>query len=253
MDYVTVEMIAGFLDAPFIGDPNMRVYGVSSLKTQKLGTLVFCNDELQGTSTSVCYIVRKGISGFSQIIHPDPKRAFAEAYHHFFYAGGASISPEAHIYPNVQIGVDVCIGPGSVIGAAGFGFSFDEQNVALRMPHIGGVVIGNGVEIGSNTSIDSGTLDSTEIGDDVKIDNLVHIAHNVKIGQRTLVIAHAMIAGSATVGRDCWIGPGACILNKIRIGDNSLVGMGAVVIKDVPDNVVVVGNPARILRKRGNV
>jgi UDP-3-O-[3-hydroxymyristoyl] glucosamine N-acyltransferase len=82
----------------------------------------------------------------------------------------------------------------------------------------------------------------------VKIDNLVHIAHGVTVGENSLLIANSMIGGSAKIGKNCWIAPSVSILNKNVIGDNVTIGMGAVVIRDVPDGDVVVGNPAKSIR-----
>src|SRR5690606_40149293 len=117
------------------------------------------------------------------------------------------------------------------------------------MPHQGNVVIENDVEIGSNTYIDSAAQDSTIIGEGTKIDNLVHVAHGVKIGKHCLVVAGAVIGGSSVIGDYNFIGMNASIKEKVRIGNNCIIGAGAVVLKDVEDNSVMVGNPAKLLRK----
>ena len=136
-------------------------------------------------------------------------------------------------------------GHGTVVGGDGFGW---YGNPPRRFPHIGGVRFGVDIEIGSNATIDRGALGDTVIGDHVKIDNGVHIGHNAQIGRCSILTAHCVIGGSAVVGESCWIGLGAQIKNQIRIGDNVTVGMGAIVVKDVPDNVTVVGNPAKELK-----
>jgi UDP-3-O-[3-hydroxymyristoyl] glucosamine N-acyltransferase len=117
------------------------------------------------------------------------------------------------------------------------------------IPHIGNVVIEEGVEIGNCTCIDKAVLGSTILRKNCKIDNLVHIAHGVEIGENALIIAHAMVAGSVHVGKNSWIAPGALIINQVSVGENTTVGLGAVVIKDVADNQTVVGNPARNILK----
>jgi UDP-3-O-[3-hydroxymyristoyl] glucosamine N-acyltransferase LpxD len=137
------------------------------------------------------------------------------------------------------------VGEGTVIGGPGFGW---YGNPPKRFPHIGGIVFGLGVEIGANTTIDRGAIASTVIRDNVKIDNGVHVGHNVHIGESSILTAHCCIGGSVRIGERCWIGLGAQIKNQIEIGDGATVGMGAVVVKDVPSGVTVVGNPARILK-----
>ncbi len=155
------------------------------------------------------------------------------------------IGPNAVLVSNVSIGSNVTVGACSVIGGSGFGYVRDEDNNLVDFPQIGGVVVSDYVEIGSNTSIDSGALDPTVIGAHSKIDNLVHIAHNVVLGERTLVIAGAVICGSVNVGRDCWIAPGAIIREHLTIGDSVFIGMGSIVTKSLESRSRVFGNPAR--------
>ncbi len=141
-------------------------------------------------------------------------------------------------------------GANCVIGAAGFGYERDENNIPVSMPHLGNVKIGEYVEIGSNVCIDRAVVGSTVIGDNVKIDNLTHVAHGAKIGKNTLIVAGAVIGGSVEIGENCFIGMNASIKNKVKIGNNVIIGAGAVVLKDVPDGEVWVGNPARQLLGR---
>lgn len=149
----------------------------------------------------------------------------------------------------VIIGDNTVIYSGVVIGMDGYGYYDNINNQHLRVPHLGGVIIGKNVEIGSNTCIAKGCLADTIINDDVKIDNLCHIAHNVVIGRRSKIIAMTMLAGSSIIGEDVWVAPCSAIKNQVSVGDNSLVGMGAVVTKDVETNIVVAGVPAKPLRK----
>ena len=109
-----------------------------------------------------------------------------------------------------------------MIGSDGFGY-VNDKNSWYKIPQIGGVVIGNDVEIGSNTSIDRGTLDNTIIGNGVKIDNQIQIAHNVEIGDNTAIAGCAGIAGSAKIGKNCTIGGGAGIQGHIKICDNTQI------------------------------
>ena len=152
-----------------------------------------------------------------------------------FARANVPLHPENEIHWSAQIGT------GSVIGSDGFGYVRDETGALIKMPHMGNVVIGEYVEIGCNVCIDRAVVGSTVIGEGVKIDNLVHIAHGVKIGKHTLVVAGAVIGGSAEIGDRCFIGINASIKNKVKIGNDCIIGMGAIVLHDVPDNTTVKG------------
>ena len=145
------------------------------------------------------------------------------------------------IHSNVIIGTNCFIRSGVVIGEDGFGFDFDEDGTPIHLPHVGGVKIGDYVEIGANSVIAKGTLDDTIIGNYVKIDALVHIAHNCQIGEKSTLIALSQISGSVKIGKNCWIAPSSTIIQKKVIGDNAKIGIGAVVINDVKDNQTVMG------------
>jgi len=148
------------------------------------------------------------------------------------------------IYDNVTIGKDCLIDAGAVIGTDGFRYEQDIGNKIVRkMLHMGGVKIGDRVEIGANCAIDRATFENeaTVISDDVKIDNLVHIAHNVRIGTRTLIVALTCIGGSVRIGEDAWIGIGVSVTAGVNIGNRAKVLMGAVVARDVKEGEVVSG------------
>lgn len=164
-----------------------------------------------------------------------------------------TIGENCMIYGNVTIndrstiGNNVKIQSGTVIGGEGFGYLKSDRLGVINFPHIGGVLLEDNVEIGANSTIDRGALANTILRRDVKIDSLVHIAHNVVIGERTLIMANAMFSGSVTVGKDCWIAPSSSIRDAITIGDKVTVGLGAVVTKSIPSNQVWTGTPAREL------
>lgn len=173
---------------------------------------------------------------------------------HFCYIGkDVIIEDNVTIHNNVSIDGKIHIGKNSiiysgvVIGMDGYGYFDDVDNNHKRVPHLGGVMIGENVEIGANTCIAKGCLGDTIISDDVKIDNLCHIAHNVFIGKRSKIIALSMLAGSSVIGEDVWVAPCSAVKNQVVVGDNSLVGLGAVVLKNVEPNTVVAGVPAKAL------
>lgn len=160
------------------------------------------------------------------------------------------VSPFVRVYDNVTIGEDCFVKEGAVIGGAGFGFETDEQGNRFRFPQIGGVRIGNHVEIGGNTCIDRGALSDTMLDDFAKVDNLCHIAHNAHIGKNAVVVACAEVSGSCSIGENTWVGPNACVRDQRHVGCNTMIGMGSVVVKNVGDNEVWAGNPAKEFGKK---
>ncbi len=161
---------------------------------------------------------------------------------------GTIIGAYVRIYDDVIIGENCNIKDGAVIGGAGFGFEKDEDGNRFRFPQIGDVKIGDYVEIGANTCIDRGALSSTSIGNYTKINNLCHIAHNNTIGENVVIAALVNISGGNVIEDDCWIAPGSSVRGYLRIGKGATIGMGAVVVKDIPSGEVWVGNPAIKLR-----
>lgn len=142
----------------------------------------------------------------------------------------------AVIYDNVWIGDNCVFGANCVIGDAGFGFATEKNGQYLSMPHFGGVRIGNNVDIGPGCIIDCGTFGDTIIEDNVRIDNLSQIAHNVIVGAGTRIMASVSISGSVTIGRNCWLAPKTMIRNGQKLGDNVLTGCSSMVTVDIPDN-----------------
>ncbi len=165
-----------------------------------------------------------------------------------------SIGPNVYIGDNCYIGNNVSISnsyignnvniqDGSVIGQDGFGYVYDGDKY-IKVPQIGIVKIGNFVEIGANCTIDRGSLSFTEIKDGVKIDNLVHIAHNVMIGENTMIAGQVGIAGSSTIGKNVLLGGQAGISGHLNIEDQVQIGAQAGVTKNIEKNNIISGTPA---------
>lgn len=154
------------------------------------------------------------------------------------------IMPNTSIYGKVTIGNGCYIKPGVVIGGPGFGFEYDENNIPIHFPHTGEVIIGNNVYIGANSTVDRATIDATIIEDNVKIDNLVHVAHNCIISKNTLLTAGTILSGGVIIGEKSWLSPNSTVHQKVKIGNNCTIGMGAVVLRKVKDDTTVFGNPA---------
>lgn len=161
---------------------------------------------------------------------------------------GACIGDGSRLYPNVTVyaecvlGRDCVVHSGAVIGADGFGFARERDGRWLKIPQTGRVVIGDDVEIGANTTIDRGALDDTVIGDGVKLDNQIQIAHNVRIGARTAIAGCVGIAGSTVIGARCMIGGQAGIIGHLSIVDDVVVSAGTLVTKSIRRKGVYTGN-----------
>ncbi len=163
------------------------------------------------------------------------------------------VEPNATILERVTLGEDTIIRAAAVIGSEGFEFKgpamrqgratraeWDYGKTNVAVPHAGSVEIGARVELQANSTVDRSLFRlPTRIGDDTKIDNLVHVAHSVRIGSRCLIAAGATLAGSVVVGDEVWIGPHAVISSGVRLGDRSAIVLGSTITKDVaPDERV---------------
>lgn len=172
------------------------------------------------------------------------------------YAGcylghGVTVGADTKLYPHVtvreycRIGSRNIIHNGTVIGSDGFGYNVDKQGIRTKIPQLGIVIIGDDVEIGANTTVDRARFGKTRIGNGVKIDNLVQIAHNVTIGDHSVIVAQVGIAGSTELGTYVTLAGQAGVSGHLLIGDRVVVGGRAGVIKDVPPGSFVSGFPAR--------
>ena len=147
-------------------------------------------------------------------------------------------------FPHTSIGSGCEIHPLAAIGEDGFGYEYDETGRPLLFPHGGDVVIGNDVRISSFVSIHRGTIDNTWIGDRVKFDSHVHVAHNCVIGHDTRLCAGAILGGSVTIGHHCFIGLNVTIKDHVNIGDFCIIGSGANITRDLQDYRMYYGTPS---------
>lgn len=235
--------------------------------------------------TDVLLVCPFEVEGVSVIITDYPKSVFFSILNRFFYypfehsiaknatvltdriGGNVHIGAGCYIGANVEIGDNTVIHPnvsvispcrighdceifsGVVIGADGFGYYLEDNGLICKVEHFGGVVIGDSVEIGANACIDRGTIGNTVVGDNSKIDNLVHIAHNVRIGKSVFVVAGALVCGSVELADRSYVAPGGIIKNQLKVGRDGFVGLGAVATHDVEEGTVVAGIPAEAIRK----
>jgi UDP-3-O-[3-hydroxymyristoyl] glucosamine N-acyltransferase len=151
---------------------------------------------------------------------------------HVLIASRTRLFAHVAVYDRCTIGEDCLIHSGVVIGSDGFGYSKDNERWQ-KVPQLGRAIIGNLVEIGANTTVDRGTLKDTVIGDGVKLDNQIQIAHNVQIGENTAIAACVGIAGSTVIGRRCTVGGQAGIVGHIEIADDVHVTAGSLVTNSI--------------------
>ena len=154
------------------------------------------------------------------------------------------LGPRVTCYRGARIGRRCLVKAGAVIGGAGFGYVSTREGHA-RIPHVGGCIIGDDVDIGSNSCVDGGSIDDTVIGRGTKIDNMVHVGHNARVGERCLVMGGTVLAGSADIGDGVIIAGHCAILGHVRIGDGARVGAKSGVISPIPDGADWSGYPAR--------
>jgi len=191
---------------------------------------------------------------------------------HFAYIGehsvigrGCRIYPHTYIGDNVQIGDDTIVYPhvtiyngcvvgsrcilhaGAVVGSDGFGFA-PENGTYRKIPQLGNVIIEDEVEVGANTTIDRAVMESTTIHRGVKLDNLIQIAHNVQIGENTVMASQVGVSGSTKVGRHCMIGGQVGLGGHIHIGDGTQIGAQSGIISNIDAGSRVMGSPAMPLK-----
>ena len=206
----------------------------------------FTNDEFKSGIHDTAIIESNSIIGKDVYIGP-----------HCYIGNNVKIGDKTKIFNNTSIFGDTKIGPNSVIlsntiiGSEGFGFGITKEGF-FHFPHVGSIVIGKNVWIGPNTTIEKSTIDKTIIEDDVTIDTLVNIGHNTVIKKSTMITAGSIICGRVKIGRNCLIAPNSVIDVGCEIGDNSVVGTSSLVRSNFKKNSIIVGSPAKLLRKNTN-
>jgi len=154
------------------------------------------------------------------------------------------IGPRAVCYADAQIGSRVLIKAGAVIGGPGFGY-LPGPGGHSRIPHVGGCILGDEVEIGSNSCVDRGSVDDTVVGRGTKLDNLVHVGHNVRLGERCLLMAGVGIAGSTHIGNDVILAGHVGVTDHLLIGNGARIAAKSAVFGDIPAGASFSGHPAR--------
>lgn len=172
-------------------------------------------------------------------------------YPHTYIGRGVHIGEDGEIYPGAVVhdhcvlGDRVVLRAHAVIGGQGFGFSTDEKGRHTHIEQIGNVILGDDVEVGAGSAVDNGTMDSTIVGRGTKIDNLVHLGHNVEVGEDCFIIAQTGVAGSTTIGSHCILAGQTGVTGHITIADHVVLGGKSGVVGNIKEPGVYVGYPAR--------
>lgn len=176
---------------------------------------------------------------------------YTKIYENVYVGDGVKIGshciiyPGVKIYPGMVIGNNVILHANAVVGSDGFGFAPQEDGTWKKIEHTGNVIIGDNVEIGANTCIDKSQMGSTVIGKGVKIDNLCQIAHNVEVGENTVMASLTGVAGSAKIGRHCIVAGQVGIAGHISIADNTTIGAQSGIMGKVKEEgQTLMGSPA---------
>ena len=223
------------IDVPIISSKNPR------LDFQRVVMEFFTDDKFKSGIHKTAIVENNSIVGNDVYIGP-----------HCYVGNDVKIGNKTKIFANTciygktEIGSNSIIESNTTIGSEGFSFTGDEL---FHYPHLGSIVIGNNVWIGSNCTVEKSQIDETLIDDNVKIDDLVHVGHNSIIKKFTQVAAGSIICGRAKIGISCWIAPNTVIDNGCEIGDDCIVGASSLIRSSFPKNSVIVGSPAKILRK----
>lgn len=173
----------------------------------------------------------------------------AKIYPHAYVGAGAVIGEGTIVYPGVKIyhgckvGARCVLHSGVVIGADGFGFAPNNGHYD-KIPQLGIVEIGDDVEIGANTTVDRAVMGATRVGNGVKLDNLIQIAHNCEVGHDTVMASQSGIAGSTKLGANCMIGGQVGFAGHINVGDDVQIGAQSGIAGNVPDGARIMGSPA---------
>jgi len=216
-------------DINLIFSSNPRLLFANILKTIKHAQMSSLSEELYNRTDRNSFISKTACIGEKCII-----------------GQGVVIGHNTTILDGTEIGDNVIIGNNCCIGGEGFGYVFDDTlGEYLHLEHFGGVRIENNVEIGNGVCVDRAVFGFTTISTGVKIDNLAQIAHNSYIGKNTLIMASVTISGSCVIGSSCWISPAVAILNKVTVGDNTKVGVGSVVTKNLRSDSFYLGYPIK--------
>ena len=234
---ITTDEIKNKINIPIISSENPR------LDFQRVAIEFFTENEFSPSIHKTAVVEKNSTIGKDVYIGP-----------HCYVGNNVKIGDKTKILANVciygktQIGSNSVILSNTTIGSEGFSFYFTGDEF-FHFPHFGSILIGDNVWVGSNCTVEKSQMDQTIIEDHVKIDDLVHIGHNSIVKKYTQITAGSIISGRVKIGKSCWIAPNSVIDPGCEIGDNCFVGTSSLVRSNFPENSVIVGSPAKFLKK----
>ena len=234
---ITTDKIKNKINVPIISSENPR------LDFQRVAMEFFTEDEFSPGVHKTAVIEKGSTIGKDVYIGP-----------HCYIGNSVKIGDKTKvlantcIYGKTQIGSNSVILSNTTIGSEGFSFYF-TGNEFFHSPHFGSILIGDNVWIGANCTVEKSQIDQTIIEDHVKIDDLVHIGHNSITKKYTQITAGSIISGRVKIGKSCWIAPNSVVDPGCEIGDDCFVGTSSLVRSNFPENSVIVGSPAKFLKK----
>ncbi len=233
-----------FLDQLLKNDNITVIFCTKELKNKIKGKLIIeCHDPRYYFYDFINKIGKMNYMLFPSIISPKskihPKAYIAE--NNVIIGDNTVVSANATVLADVEIGDNCFIQSGAVIGSEGFEYKRTSKGI-ISVYHDGKVIIGNNVDIGANSTIVKGfSFRQTVIEDEVKIDNLVYIAHGAQIHKGSFIVGCALVSGSVTIKSNVWIGPNATISNALEIGTNSYITLGSIVTRSIKNDQTIIG------------
>ena len=234
---ITTDEFRKKINIPTISSKNPR------LDFSRVIMKFFVKEEFKSGIDKTAIIDKKSIIGNNVYIGP-----FCSIGKNVKIGNNVKIFNNTSIFGKTEIGSNSVIMSNTVIGSEGFGFIFNDESLS-HFPHLGSVKIGNNVWVGPNCTIEKSTVDQTIIEDHVKIDTLVNIGHNTIIGESSCITAGNIICGKAKIGKRCYVAPNSVIDVNCDIGDDCIIGTSSLVRSNFPKNSVIIGSPAKLLRK----
>lgn len=224
----------------------MEAYQKMTAPAARSGKEEYCVVAASASVATSAYIGAFSYVG-EQVVIEEGVQIYPGVYlgNHVHVGKNTVLYPGVKVYSNCEIGSRVIIHSGAVVGADGFGFAPQEDGYFKKIPQLGKVVIEDDVEIGANTTIDRATMGDTRISRNVKIDNLIQIAHNVQVGENTAIAAQAGISGSTKIGKNCIVGGQAGVVGHLNIADGTRINAQSGMTKSVKQsNTDWSGSPA---------